>query len=370
MFLRSAILLAVVTSSLSALPVFIGTATGNNSGSKGIYFAEFDPQAGTLTQPKLAAEYTNPGFLAQHPGKAVLLAVGVPNKPFADGSSSVASFAIDGEHRLSFLGEASTGGTDACHLAVDHSGRAVAVANYGDGNISIIRLDENAVPKDIISLVTNHGTGPNEVRQDGPHAHGVYFDKDNTHLFVPDLGRDQVLIYPFEQTTSKLGDPLPSVGTAPGAGPRHMVFTPVGNHAYVVNELNNTVLVISCQFGDFKPLATVSTLPKDFKGDNTTAEIAISRDSRFVYASNRGHDSIAVFRRDLTYGTLTLIQNAPCGGKSPRHFTIAPGAKWLLCAHQDSNTISTLPLNPETGELGPPANTVPCPSPICILFER
>jgi len=301
----------------------------------------------------------------------VLLCVGSPNKPFADGSSSVAAFAIAGDHALKFLGEASTGGKDACHIAVDATGHTVAVANYGDGHISTIRLDENGVPTDIVSLVTNHGSGPNKVRQDCPHAHGVYFDKMNKHLFVPDLGLDQVLFYPFDQVTSKLGDPLPSLATAPGAGPRHMAFAPDGKYAYVVNELDSTILAASYDgAGNFKTIKTVPTLPKDFTGKNYPAEIEVSVDGRFIYASNRGHDSIAVFRRDPTSGELTSIQHAPCGGKTPRHFKIAPGGKWLLCAHQDSNTISALPLNLETGELAPPANTVPRPSPIWILSGR
>ena len=370
MNLKAAACLLALTSSLPALPVFIGTNTGKNSDSKGIYAADFDPQSGILTQPILAAEYQNPGFLVQHPGRPVLLAVGSPNKPFADGTSSVASFAIAGDHRLTFLGEASTGGKDACHLAVDAMGRAVAVANYGDGKISTLRLDGKGVPTEIVSLITNHGSGPNKGRQDGPHAHGVYFDKAYTYLFVPDLGLDKVLAYPFDQASGKLGDALPPLVTAPGAGPRHVAFAPDRKNAYLINELDNTVLAVACRYGGFEALGTVPTLPKDYTGANTTAEIEVSPDGRFVFASNRGHDSIAVFRRDLTYGTLTAIQHAPCGGKTPRHFKIAPGAKWLLCAHQDSNTISVLPLNPQTGELGAPANTVSCPSPICILFER
>ena len=294
----------------------------------------------------------------QHPGRPVLLAVGSPNKPFADGSGSVAAFAIAGDHSLTFLGEASSGGKDACHLAIDGAGQTVAVANYGDGHVATIHLDEKGIPKEIASLITNQGSGPNKTRQDGPHAHGVYFNKANDFLFVPDLGLDRVLVYPFEQSSSKLGDALPPLVTAPGAGPRHVAFTPDRTSAYLINELDNTVLAVACRYGGFDAIGTVPTLPKDFSGNNTTAEIEVSRDGRFVFASNRGHDSIAVFRRDLTYGTLTILQHAPCGGKTPRHFKIAPGAKWLLCANQDSNTISVLPLNLQTGELGAPTSSV------------
>ena len=370
MKIKTAACLLLFTALLPAVPVYIGTNTGKNTESKGIYVADFDPETGKLTQPNLAAEYKNPGFLAQHPTKNVLLAVGAPKEPFADRSSSVAAFSIEGDHGLKFLGDVSVGGKGACHLAVDPTGRTVAVANYGDGRISTIRLDEKGVPGKTVTVIANKGSGSNKSRQEGPHAHGVYFDKANARLFVPDLGLDKVLVYPFDPATSGLGDPLPPLTTAPGAGPRHMVFSPDEKHAYVINELDCTILAASHENGAFKPLGTVPTLPEGFAGPKSTAEIEVSSDGRFVYASNRGHDTIAVFSRNAESGALTFLQHAPCGGKIPRHFKIAPGGKWLLCAHQDSHTISVLPLDPKSGKLGEPTTTVPSPSPICILFAR
>jgi 6-phosphogluconolactonase len=367
---KTAACLLLLTASLPAVPVFIGTNTGRNTESRGIYRADFDPETGKLTKPELAAEYQNPGFLAQHPTKPVLLAVGAPKEPYADGSSSVAAFSIAADHGLKFLGDASVGGKGACHLAVDATGNTVAVACYGDGRISTVRLDGNGVPGKGVTVISNQGSGPNKNRQEGPHAHGVYFDKSNSRLFVPDLGLDKVLVYPFDATTSKLGDAMPPLTTAPGAGPRHMAFSPDEKHAYVINELDCTVLGASHKDGAFKPLGTVPTLPEGFEGAKSTAEIEVSSDGRFVYASNRGHDTIAVFSRDLESGTLKFLQHAPCGGRIPRHFKIAPGGKWLLCGHQDSHTISVLPLDPATGKLGEPVCTVPSPSPICILFPR
>jgi len=360
---------AVLTATLHAVPVFIGTDAGAHSASKGIYRSEFDPLTGKLEPPQLAAAYPSPGFLALHPSKPVLLAVGGPRKPFADGTNAVAAFAIATDHSLQFLGEASSGGKGACHLAVDPSGHSVAVANYDDGHIATIQLDDHGVPEKTISVIANQGTGPDPQRQEGPHAHGVYFDQAATRLFVPDLGLDRVLVYPFDAATSKLGKALPPLMTAAGAGPRHLAFSADGRFAYVINELNNTVLTASFDKGNLQALGTVATLPGNFSGSNTTAEIEVSPDGRFVYASNRGHDSIAVFRRDVSSGALTSVQQAPCGGKAPRHFKIAPGGRWLLCAHQDSNTISVLPLDPQSGKLGAPATTVPCPRPICVLFQ-
>ena len=353
---------------LHAVPVFIGTNTGKNSSSKGIYFADFDSATGNLTQPVLAVEYQNPGFLAQHPVKRILYACGAPSTPFADASSSVAAFSIDKNHGLKFLGDASSHGKGACHLAVDATGRTVAVANYNDGTFSTIALGEDGAPGAVVSVISSKGAGPSLPRQDGPHAHGVYFDQANHHLFVPDLGLDQVFVYPFDAIHSKLGEPLPSLFTAPGAGPRHLAFSADEKHAYVLNELDNTVLAASYDDGKFTPLEAVATLPKDFSDKNTTAEIEVHPNGKFVYASNRGHDSIVVFRRDAKTGALACLQHAPCGGKTPRHFKIDPSGKWLLCAHMNSNTIQVLALNPETGLLGAPSHAVTAPSPICLLF--
>jgi 6-phosphogluconolactonase len=360
----------LLVASLQAVPVFIGTSGGKASGGKGIYLADFDAATGKLSTPTLAAEYRNPGFLALHPTKPILYAAGMPNTPFPDESGSVAAFSVGKDHGLKFLGEVASGGKGACHVAVDPAGGTVAVANYSGGSFSTIRLDENGVPGATGSLIKLTGSGPNLPRQDAPHAHGVYFDKAGKFLFMPDLGLDQVFIYPFDAATSKLGEALPSLTTAPGAGPRHMAFSPDEKHAYVVNELSNTVLAAAYSPGKLKPLDSVPTLPDDFTEKSTTAEIEVHPNGKFVYASNRGHDSIAVYQRDETTGALKILQHAPCGGKIPRHFKIDPTGKWLLCAHQASDTISVLALDPVTGLLGEPANTVASPSPICLLFAR
>lgn len=356
---------------LHAVPVFIGTNTGGKSESKGIYLADFDPDTGNLTEPKLAAAYGNPGFLAEHPTKPVLYACGNPTKPYPDGSGSVAAFAIGEEHGLEFLGEFSSGGKGTCHVAVDGAGNTVAVANYGDGSFSTIRLDEKGVPSSAGSTLKGSGSGPNQKRQEGPHAHGVYFDKSNRYFFMPDLGLDKVLVYPFDAATSKLGEPLAPLETAPGAGPRHLAMTPDEKHGYVINELDNTVLAAAYDGkGKFTAQGVATTLPEGFSSWSATSEIEVHPNGKFVYGSNRGHDSIVVYQRDTASGKLELVQHAPCGGKIPRHFKISPDGKWLLCAHQDSNTISVMSLDPKTGKLGEPGNTVAAPSPICILFVR
>lgn len=369
--MKSAFVAALLLPSLAGagqtVPLFIGTNTGSAAGgSKGIYQAEFDPASGKLTVPVLAAAYGNPGFLATHPTKPVLLAVGAPERPFADQTSSVAAFAIEPGPKLRFLGEVSSGGKGACHLAVDPAGQTVAVANYNDGRIATLRLDDRGIPGAPVTVIANEGSGPNPSRQAGPHAHGVYFDRAGTRLYVPDLGLDRVLVYPFDAATSKLGGPLPPLVTAAGAGPRHLAFSADEKFAVVVNELDNTILAAKHTNGEFKPLGIAPTLPAGFSGSNTTAEVELSPDGRFIYASNRGHDSIVVFSREG--GTPVVLQHAPCGGRTPRHFKISPCGRWLLCAHMGSHTISVLPRDSVTGRLGTPVATVASPNPICLLF--
>jgi 6-phosphogluconolactonase len=351
------LLAALAVHSAHARPVYIGT------GADGIYLATFDAETGVLTEPKLAAKYQSPGFLALHPEKPVLHCIG--------GGNTVASFSIADDHSLTLLGSAPSGGNGPCHLAIDASGRTLAVANYGGGSFATIRLDADGKPGEIISLVKMEGSGPNEQRQNAAHAHGVYFDNANRFLFVPDLGIDKVLIRKFDPATSALSDNEPAeMISPPGGGPRHMAFSPDEKHAYVINELTNTVSVaeFDAETGALKPIQEIATLPDGFSEQNTTAEIEVHPNGNFVYGSNRGHDSIVVYRRDPKSGKLTLVQHAPCGGKTPRHFKIDPTGKWLLCGHQNSDTISVLSLDPATGKLGEPKSTVSAPKPICILF--
>jgi len=355
MKIPTALLLTAIA--LHAQPLYIGT------GADGIYLADFDPEKGTLSEPALAVEYPRPGFLALHPEKPVLLAIGGENK--------VASFTIGENHSLTFLGDADSGGKGPCHLAVDATGGSVAVANYGGGSVATIRLAEDGKPGETVSMIRIEGSGPNKQRQNEAHTHGVYFDNSNRFLFVPDLGIDKVLIYNFDPATSALKPNSPDgLKSAPGAGPRHLAFSPDEKHAYVVNELDNTVTAAAfdSSTGALTTIGSVPTLPEDFKGQSSTAEIEVHLSGKFVYASNRGHNSIAVFQRDQETGKLAFLQHAPCGGAIPRHFKIHPSGKWLLCAHQKDNTISVLPLDQETGLLGAPQSTVKAPAPNCLLF--
>jgi len=355
-------LLALASSAVAA-PVFIGT------GDKAIYLSDFDAKTGKLTEPVVVGEYNGPGFLALHPTKPVLYAVGAPKTPFEDKSGAVAAFAIGSDHKLTFLGEASSAGKDACHVAVDATGKTVAIANYSDGTATTLKLDDKGIPQAGGSVIKKTGSGPTG-RQKGPHSHGVYFDKSNKFLFEPDLGLDKVFVYDFNASDSTIKEKGALVAK-PGAGPRHMTFSPDEKNAYVINELDNTIQVATYDGkGGFEAIQTISTLPDDFKDKTTTAEIEVHPNGKFVYGSNRGHDTIAVYSRDTATGKLTFVQFAPCGGKAPRHFKIDPSGKWMLIGHQDSNTISVLALDPEKGTLGEPSAPVSTPKPICILFAK
>lgn len=355
--------LFLLSPSLFAAPVFIGT------GAKAIYLMDFDASSGKLTEPVSVADYNGPGFLAFHPTKPVLYAVGNPKEASPEGFGAVAAFKIGEDHHLTFLGEASSAGKDACHVVVDATGKTVAIANYSDGTLTTLKLDENGLPTAPGSVITKTGSGPT-ARQKGPHSHGVYFDQSNTWLFEPDLGLDQVFIYklnPEDSTVTQSG----SLKSKAGAGPRHMTFSPDEKNVYVINELDNTISVASYDGkGGLTEVQTVPTLPEGSTAKSTTSEIEVHPNGKFVYGSNRGDDSIVVYARDSETGKLTYVQHAPCGGKIPRHFKIDPSGKWMLVGHQDSNTISTLPLDPETGKLGEPVSTVSAPKPICLLFAK
>lgn len=366
-------LLAGVTMAAGAAEswIFIGTHTGGQSEARGIYRAAFDTETGALGPSELVAGHESPGFLALHPTLRVMYSIGRARGDLGDdGPDAVAAFGIAADGGLEFLGEAPAGGRGVCHLAVDAAGTTVAVANYGDGSFATVRLDDRGIPDALVSRIRVTGSGPNEARQRGAHAHGVYFDHGNRHLLVPDLGTDRVHLRRFDPATSELGEALGPLVCAPGAGPRHLAFSPCNRHVYVINELDSTLQVAAydADSGAFDPVEAVATLPADYDGGNTTAEVEVHGGGMFVYASNRGHDSLAVFRRDPADGTLELIERVPSGGGHPRHFKIDPSGRWLLCANRDANNIVVFAIDQETGRLTATGDPLVTPSPICVLF--
>ncbi|WP_411827988.1 lactonase family protein [Luteolibacter sp. AS25] len=351
-------LLLLGTHLLAAQPLYIGT------NAEGIYLAEFDSETGTLTTPRLAAEFPRPGFLTLHPEKSILYA--------ASAGNSLAAYSITAEDTLHLLGKIGSKGNNPCHLALDATSRTIALANYGNRILTTVRLDPAGKPLAHASVIEIPGSSIHPQRQKSSHVHGVYFDEANRYLLAPDLGTDKVLIYRFHPETSTITPNEPAhFSSPPGSGPRHLTFSPDQKHIYINNELTSTISATTFhpETGALSEIQTISTLPADFHGESTTAEIGVHPNGHFLYCSNRGHDTIAVYRRDPETGKLTYLQHAPCGGSIPRHFTIHPSGKWLLCAHQKSGSISVLPLDPATGLLSPPGNTVTAPSPICLIFR-
>ena len=346
---------------------FVGTYTEKTT-SKGIYAFGFDPTTGKLQPQGLAAESPNPSWVAIHPSGKFAYAANEAGK-----QSTVAAFAVDAGHaKLTQLNQLSALGEDPCYLSFDKTGKYLFAANYTSGNVVVFpilpdgKLGENtANVKDAGSL------GPNKQRQEGPHAHWVQVSPDNRFVFVSDLGLDEILSYRFDAAKGTLipNDP-PFAKLAPAAGPRHAAFSPNGKFVYVVSELNSTVTAFTYDStkGALKELQAVSTLPSDFHGRNDDAEITVHPNGKWLFASNRGHDTIAVFAVDPEKGTLRKTGEFPTGGKEPRHFAIDPTGQFVLAENQNSNSIVVFRIDPATGSLTPTGGTASVPSPVCLAF--
>jgi 6-phosphogluconolactonase len=353
----------------SRLTYYVGTYTGGES--RGIYRFTLDPTTGEATEPVLAAEVENPSFLALHPGGRLLYAVGESGDFRGEKTGAVSAFAVDPANGdLTLLNQQPSQGTGPCHLVVDGSGRVVLVANYGSGTVAALPVAEDGRLGEPSSVHSHIGTGPHESRQEGPHAHGIVLDPAQGRAFVADLGADRIFVYDLDAAVARLtpSDP-PSVALAPGAGPRHVAFDPAGQHLYSINELDSTVTVLryDAATGGLEIVESVSTLPEGFAGESWTAELELSPDGRFLYASNRGHDSLAVFAVDRATGRLTLLGHVSTGGRWPRHFSVHPGGRWLLAANQRSDSIVPFRVDPQGGVPVPAGSTIAVPSPVCVL---
>ena len=350
--------------------VYIGTYTAGES--EGIYLLELDLDTGELTQHGLAGEADNPNFLALHPTEPLLYAVG--RMPDGEGGTqgALGAFRIDAESgRLTAVNQASSIDGGPCHIAVDRAGRHVAAANYGGGSFLVRAIEDGGGVGETTGHVQHEGSSVHP-RQQNPHAHAVDFAPDGRFLFVTDLGIDKVMIYRYDSETGAVepNDP-PYAEVAPGAGPRHFDFHPSGDFAYVINELDNTVTAFAydAETGSLETIHTVPTLPEDFEEDNTTAEVRVHPSGRFLYGSNRGHDSIAVFEIDETTGELTPAGHASTQGNTPRNFNVDPSGQYLLAANQNSDNVVVFRIDPGTGMLEPTGGEAEVPSPVCVVFR-
>jgi 6-phosphogluconolactonase len=353
--------------------VYVGTYTNDEgSKSKGIYAFRYDAANGQVTPLGLAAETTNPSFVAAHPNGKFLYAVNEVGNYKGPNSGGVSAFSIDrATGRLTFLNELPSRGADPCYITVDKTGKFVLVANYTGGSVIVYPILDDGRLGEASAFVQHTGHGPNAERQEGPHAHSIDLSPDNRFAYVDDLGLDELLVYKFDAAKGSLtpNDP-PFAKLDPGAGPRHFALRPDGKFAYVVTEIGRNVTVFSndATKGTLQKLQTVTTLPANFTGRNDDAEIEVLPSGKFLYASNRGHESIAVFAIDSAKGTLTTVEIASTQGKEPRSFEIDPTGTLLFAANQKSDNIVIFKIDAKTGKLTPTGQVLDVGSPVCVKF--
>jgi len=346
---------------------FAGTYTTKTQ-SKGIYLFRYDATSGKLTPAGVAAETPDPSFVVIHPSGRFLYAVNEGGK-----ASFVTSFSLDAKTgTLTQLNQVPALGEDPCYIAFDQSGKYILVANYTSGTLAVFPIFADGKIGDKTTLSQDSGKpGPNKERQEGPHAHWIETSPDNRYTLAVDLGLDQVFIFQFDAKKGTLGPHIPpSVALKPGSGPRHAVFSPNGKFLFVVSEVVSTAtsFTYNAKTGDLKQVNSVSTLPQEFSGRNDVAEVAIHPSGKFLYVSNRGKDSIAIFGIDPKKGTLTAMGSAPTGGKEPRHFTFDPSGNFLFVENQWSDTIVAFHVDSNSGQLTPTGDNVTVPSPVCLKF--
>ncbi|MDR3636306.1 MAG: lactonase family protein [Isosphaeraceae bacterium] len=350
--------------------VFFGTYTGGRSA--GIYRGTFDPTTGKVSGVKLAAKAASPSFLAIHPTHRFLYAVDEVADFDGKKAGAVTAFALDPKTgELTRLNQQSTIRTGPCHLVDDPGGRNVLVANYGGGSVCVLPIQPDGRLKSASSFVQHEGSGANPQRQEAPHAHSINLDPAGRFAAVADLGLDQVRVYRFAAAPGTLtpNDP-PFVKLPPGAGPRHFAFHPRAPFAYAINELNSTVTAFGYdgEKGILSPFQTVTTVPEGYRGENYPADVQIHPSGRFLYGSNRGHNSIAAYTIDPQSGRLTARGQQGEGIKVPRGFGIDPTGTWLLVGNQDADSAIAFRIDAETGALKPNGEPVDVPKPVCVKF--
>jgi 6-phosphogluconolactonase len=374
--LATLVLTMTTTMSAASQLIFIGTYTSKDVPSKGIYAVRLDTATGALSEPEVAAETPKPTFLTWRPDGRVLYALGEGPGPDGVIGGGVAAFAYDSASgKLALLNSRGTGGGGTTTmLATDTTGRMLVTVSYGTGYVASFPLAADGRLGECASLIAHAGPlGPNKSRQDKPHPHSVTISPDNRFALIADLGLDRVLVYRIDPAAGTLTPHDPAfIATPPGTGPRHTKFSRDGRSFYILNEIDGSIS--TCAYdaarGIGTPIQHISTLPAGFKvtDPDRAAEIRIHPNGRFIYASNRGHDSLAVFSRNAADGTLQLVEITPCGGQHPRNFALSPDGSWLVCANQNSNNLVVFKVDAASGRLTAAGRTATVPQPVCVLF--
>ena len=348
--------------------VHVGTYTSGKS--EGIYTYRFDPTTGALRRYS-SVKSINPSFITSDRRRRYLYAVNEVGEHEGKPGGYVSAFEINAlDGNLLFLNQQATHGADPCHLTVDSKTKALLVANYTGGNITVlpIRGDGSLAPAS--DLKQHEGSGIKE-QQKGPHAHCIILDRFERHAVAADLGIDKVMVYRFNRAAGKLiPAKQPFVQLQAGAGPRHLTFHPAGKYLYVINELDSSMAAFKYNEmnGTLTHIDTLSTLPSDFSGVSYCADVHVSPSGRFLYGSNRGHNSIVVFEINPRTGKLKLVEHVSTEGDWPRNFAIDPSGKFLVVANQRSENVVTFNIDPRTGRLKPSGHNEQIPAPVCIKF--
>ncbi|WP_053376174.1 lactonase family protein [Paenibacillus sp. FJAT-27812] len=335
----------------------------------GVYVYAFDEESGTLTLTDEFAGLKNPTFLNVDANRKLLYAIAETVNDAGVKVGEAAAFSIDAaKGSIQLINREITVNSTTCHIQRDANSRFLTVTSYHGGMIGLLEITEDGAIGQVLDVQQHEGSNQHPERQDRPHPHSSFYSSDGRYLLVSDLGLDRIVTYALDAANGKLVRQS-EVALHPGAGPRHLTFHPDGKHVYVINEVDSTITSFSydSKTGELKALETVSTLPASFADENSCAEITISADGKYVYGSNRGHDSIVVFAVDGETGLLSLVQHISVEGGHPRHFALTPSGRYLLAANRDTNNIAVFTVDKDNGKLFFTGKSVTVPKPVCVV---
>lgn len=353
--------------------LYVGTYS--DRGSEGIYVLEFDRATGKLSERQTLEDKDSPSFLTVHPNGKNLYAVYREGESADDKHGTVTAFAIDPKDgRLSKLNEQSSEGSGPCHVSVDPAGKLVYVSNYGAGNLSVYPVGADGRLEKASDVVQHTGSSVNPDRQQEPHTHSAISSENGKVLYVSDLGTDQIMLYQPDRSSGKVSAASPPfAASTPGAGPRHFALHPSGRWAFSIEELSSTIAAykVDQSTGSLERVDRVTTLPKGASAEgNSTADIHVSPDGKFVYGSNRGHDSIVIYAIDTATGKLTYVGNEPAGGEHPRNFCVDQQGEFVWVANRDTDNVVVFRRDATTGQLTPTGNEIKVPAAVCVQQLR